>query len=505
MEPTIEEVFVMQESDTILPVPFKQYGRLKNYINGEWVDSESKKTRDVLNPATNEILAQVPLSTSGEVQKAIKAAKEAFRAWRETPPVTRARYFFALKNLMEEHYEDLSRTLVQEMGKTIAEARGELRRAIEEVEVACGMPALLQGYNAQDITPGIELKAVLEPLGIFFMVPAFNFPAMVPLEYMPYAVGCGNTYIVKPCSDVPISQARIFELIDKAGFPPGVVNLVHGSREVVDVLMESPDTKGLSFVGSTPVGKLLYQKAGEHGKRAQIAAGAKNFLVVMPDADLDRTVAAMLTSFFGCAGQRCLAGAVAVAVGDSYEPLKEKFLEAASRLKVGYGLQEGIQMGPMVSKEHMENVVGYINRGVKEGAKLLLDGRSIKVNGYPGGAFVGPTIFDEVKPEMVIAREEIFGPVACIIRVKDFDEAVELIEASPFGHSGLIFTSSGKWAREFEYRVPCGNIGINVGIAATMAFATLGGVKDSFFGDIHGRRESIQFFTERKIVITRWF
>jgi len=478
---------------------------LKNYINGEWVDSQSTQTRDVVNPATNEVIAQVPLSTSGEVDEAIRVSKEAFRAWRETPPVTRARYFFTLKNLMEENFEDLARTLVQEMGKTIGEARGELRRGLEEVEVACGIPALMQGYNAQDITPGIELKAVLEPLGIFFMVPAFNFPAMVPLEYWPYAVACGNTYIVKPCSDVPISQVRIFELVHKAGFPPGVVNLVHGSREVVDRLIESPDTRGLSFVGSSPVGKLLYQKAGQYGKRAQIAGGAKNFLVVMPDADVDRTVAAMLTSFFGCAGQRCLAGAVAVAVGDVYEELRDKFVEAASKLKIGYGLADGVQLGPLASKKHMEKVVGYIDKGVEEEAKLLLDGRNVKVEGYPDGAFVGPTIFDQVKPNMVIAKEEIFGPVACIMRVNEFDEAIDVIEASPFGHSGLIFTSSGKWAQEFQYRVPCGNIGINVGIAATMAFATLGGLKDSFFGDLHGRRESIQFFTDRKIVITRWF
>jgi len=495
----------MEELREVLSVPSKQYGRLKNYINGEWVDSESKQTRDVVNPATNELIAQVPLSTDSEVDEAIAAANEAFRAWRETPPVRRARYFFTLKNLMEEHVEDLSRTLVQEMGKTIGEARGELRRAIEEVEVACGIPALMHGYNAQDITPGIELKAVLEPLGIFFMVPAFNFPAMVPLEYMPYAVACGNTYIVKPCSDVPVSQVKIFELIDEVGFPPGVVNLVHGSRDVVSRLMKSPDTKGLSFVGSSPVGKLLYQQAGEYCKRAQIAGGAKNHLVVMPDADVDRAVAAMLTSFFGCAGQRCLAGAVAVAVGDVYEQLRDKFVEAASQIKLGYGLDTGTQMGPVVSKKHLQNVLGVIDQGVKEGAKLLLDGRGVKVEGYPDGAFVGPTVFDDVKPGMVIATEEIFGPVACIMRANDFDEAVGQIESSRFGHSGLIFTSSGKWASEFQYRVPCGNIGVNVGIAATMAFATLGGLKESFYGDLHGRRESIQFFTDRKIVVTRWF
>jgi malonate-semialdehyde dehydrogenase (acetylating)/methylmalonate-semialdehyde dehydrogenase len=495
----------VESSRALLKEPSKYYGRLKNYINGRWVDSESSQIREVINPATNELIAEVPLSTPNEVEQAVKVAREAFQGWRETPPTRRARYFFELKRLMEENFEDLSRTVVQEVGKTIDEARGELRRSIEEVECACGIPSLMLGYVAEDITPTIDLQAINEPLGVFCMVPAFNFPALVPLEYMPYAVACGNTYIVKPSTEVPITQVRIFELIDKIGLPPGVVNLVHGSRDVVNSLLENPDMKGLSFVGSSPVGKLLYEKAAKYGKRAQCAGGAKNHFVIMPDADLDIAVNAMLSSFFGCSGQRCLAGAVGVPVGDVYEPLKEKFVEAASKIKIGYGLQEGVQMGALVSREHMESVLGFIEKGIEEGARLLLDGRNVTIDGYPDGAFIGPTIFDDVRPEMTIAKEEIFGPVASIIRANDFDDALKLIEASRFGHSALIFTSSGYWAREFRYRVPCGNIGINVGIAATQAFSTLGSYKESFYGDLHGRAESIKFFTDRKVIITRWF
>ena len=495
----------MERSRAKLEEHSEHHGRLKNYINGGWEDSESSQIREVINPATGKVIAEVPLSTPEEVQKTVMVAQEAFQGWRETPPTRRARYFFELQRLMEENFEGLSRTVVQEVGKTIDEARGELRRSIEEIECACGTPSLMFGYIAEDIAPTIDLQAINEPLGVFFMVPAFNFPALVPLEYMPYAVACGNTYIVKPSTEVPITQVKIFELIDKIGLPPGVVNLVHGSRDVVNNLLEHPDVKGLSFVGSSPVGKLLYEKAAKYGKRAQCAGGAKNHFVIMPDADLDITVNAMLSSFFGCSGQRCLAGAVAVPVGDVYEPLKEKLVEAASKIKLGYGLEEGVQMGALVSKEHMENVLGFIDKGIEEGANLLLDGRNVRVDRYPHGAFVGPTIFDEVRPNMTIAQEEIFGPVACIIKANDFDEALKLIEGSRFGHSALIFTSSGYWAREFRYRAPCGNIGINIGVAATQAFSTLGSYKESFYGDIHGRAESIKFFTDRKIVITRWF
>lgn len=495
----------MADSMNTLKVPREHYGKLKNYIDGEWVDSTSPKSLDVVDPARNAVIAEVPLSTPEEVSQVVDAAQAAFEDWRETPPTKRSQYLFRLKELMEQHFEELSRIIVQELGKTIDEARGEMRRTIEEVDCACGVPKLMHGYLAQDISPGIDLKAIYEPLGVFCMVPAYNFPALVPLEYLPYAVATGNTYIVKPSSEVPITQVKIFELMEEAGFPPGVVNLIHGSRDVVSALLEAPEVKGVSFVGSSPVGKLLYEKASQNGKRAQMAGGAKNHLVVMPDADLDKVVNAMLTSFFGCAGQRCLAGSVAVPVGDAYEPLRDKFVEATAGLKVGCGLEPGVQVGAMVSKAHMQNVVGFIEKGVAQGAELLLDGREVKVDGYPDGAFVGPTVFDKVTPEMDIAREEIFGPVASIIPAPDFDAALDIIKKSRFGHSAMLFTTSGRWAREFEYRVPCGNIGINIGVAATQAMATLGSVKESFYGDIHGRSESILFFTDRKIVISRWF
>ncbi len=479
---------------------------IKNYVNGQWVDSKSSQILDVVNPATTEVIARVPLSTPDEVRTAIQAARDAFPEWRETPPVTRARYMFTLKDLMEEHFEDLARTIVEEEGKCIDEGRGEVRRAIENVEVAAGIPSLMMGYNAEDIAPGIDEECVRQPLGVFCMIPPFNFPLMVSLWFAPYAVACGNTYIVKPSEQVPLSQRALFELIDAADFPEGVINLVNGAKEVVDTLLDSPDVEGVSFVGSTRVGRYVYQKATENGKRAQCQAGAKNFLVVMPDADLDRTVASLLTSFFGCAGERCLSGSVLLPVGDVYEPLKQRFVDAASKLKVGYGLDETVQMGPVISKNHMERVLRYIEKGLDEGAKLLLDGRRTKVEEYPYGYFIGPTIFDEVRPEMTIANEEIFGPVVSIVAVKDLDEAIDIIHANPYGNASSIYTSSGKWAREYKYRVQCGNIGINIGIVAPMAFFPFSGAKQSFFGDLHGQgRDAIDFFTEKKVVISRWF
>ena len=479
---------------------------VKNYINGEWMESKSAQLLDVVNPATAEVLARVPLSTREEVESTISAAKEAFRDWRETPPMTRARYMWRLKDLMEENFEELSKVLVQEEGKTIDEARGEVRRGIENVETSVGVPSLMMGYNLEDIAPGIDEEMVRQPVGVFCIIAPFNFPNMVPLWFLPYAVVTGNTCIVKPSEQVPLSQIKLFELMDEVGFPEGVVSLVNGSKEVSDVLLESPDIAGVSFVGSTPVARQVYAKATAAGKRAQCQGGAKNFVVVMPDVDLDRSVPGLITSFYGCAGERCLSGSVLVAVGDVYEPLKEKFVEAASRLRVGYGLDETSQMGPLVSKRHKERVLGYIEKGIQEGAKLVLDGRGTKVDGYPDGHFVGPTVFDEVTPDMTIAREEIFGPVVSIVRVKDMDEAIDIIHASPFGNAACLFTSSGNAAREFKYRVHCGNIGVNIGIAAPMAFFPFSGAKDSFFGDLHGQgTDAVDFFTEKKVVISRWY
>lgn len=479
---------------------------LKNYIDGEWVESQSPQKLDVDNPATGEVIAQVPLSTKEEVNEAVEAAQAAFEEWRETPPYARARYMFRLKELMEERFEELAQTIVREHGKIIDEARGEIRRAIENVEVAAGVPSLMMGYNMEDVAHGIDEDCVLQPLGVFCCVAPFNFPAMVPFWFLPYAVACGNTYIIKPSEVCPQTQAILYELLDEVDFPPGVVNLVHGDKTAVDALLEHPDVKGLSFVGSSPVARHLYAAGAANGKRVQCQGGAKNCLVVMPDADLDKTVANMLSSAFGTAGQRCLAGSLAIAVGEAYEPLKEKLVAAARSIKVGDGLDESVQMGPVVSQKALDNILGYIEKGEQEGAKLLLDGRGVAVEGYPNGYFIGPTIFTGVTPEMTIAREEIFGPVLGLIQVDDFDQAVDIIHRSPYGNAASLFTAGGKWAREFKYRVQAGNIGINIGIAAPIASFPFSGMKDSFFGDLHGQgRDAIYFFTERKVVITRWF
>jgi len=483
-----------------------EYGTLKNYVGGQWIASASDENLEIHNPASATVIAQVPLSTDEEANQSVTAAKEAFQEWRETPPLVRARYMFRLKALMEEHFEHLAQIIVKEHGKIIDEARGEVRRAIENVEAAAGIPSLMMGYNAEDIAVGIDEECVVQPAGVFCCIAPFNFPSMVPFWFLPYAVACGNTYIVKPSELCPLSQNRLFELLDEVDFPAGVVNLVNGDRRVVDTLLTHPDMVGVSFVGSTPVGKHIYATAAAHGKRAQCQSGAKNCLVVMPDALLDRTVPNILTSAFGTAGQRCLAGALVLAVGEAYEPLKAQLVEAASRMKVGDGLDETVQMGPVVSRQALERIVGYIEKGLEQGAELILDGRGIQVEDCPNGYFIGPTIFDKVSGEMVIAREEIFGPVLGIIPVVDLDEAISIIHDLPYGNAASIFTSSGKSVRQFKYQVDCGNIGVNIGIAAPIATFPFAGMKDSFFGDLHGQgRDAISFFTERKVIISRWF
>jgi len=481
---------------------------IPNYVNGEWVASKSTKTLDIVNPATTEILARVPMSTKEEVDEAIRFAKEAYEEWKETPPLTRARYMFTLKALMEDHFEEASQILTKEHGKTIDEARGEIRRAIECVEHAAGIPTLMMGYNLETIAPGLDEECILQPLGVFACLPPSNFPGMIPFWFLPYAIACGNTYIVKPSSEVPLTMKKLAELVDEAGFPPGVVNIVNGSRDVSDALLKSPDVKGVSFVGSTPVARYVYSTATASGKRAQCQGGAKNFLLVMPDADLDKSMPAVMNSVYGCAGQRCLAGANVVAVGDDafYERLKKKLVESAKATKTGNGLDETVQMGPLRSKAAMDKVLSYIETGLKEGAKLILDGRGIKVPGFESGYFIGPTIFDNVDPKSKIGSEEIFGPVMCLIRAKDFDEALRIIHENPYGNAASIFTSSGKWARDFKHLVQAGDVGVNIGIAAPVAFFPFSGWKDSFFGDLHGQGfDAINFFTERKVVISRWF
>ena len=463
----------------------------KNYIGGEWVASKSQDVRQVVNPATAEVLADVPMSTDEEVHAAIASANEAFEEWRQTPPVNRARYLLRLREKLEDEFEEYACIVTTEHGKNLDESRGEIRRAIEMVEVAAGIPSLMQGYNSEDIAPGIDEYAVIEPLGTFNCLAPFNFPAMVPFWFLPFALASGNTYIVKPSPIVPLSMQKAFEILDEVDFPPGVVNLVNGGVAAANVLIKSPHVQGTSFVGSSKVARIVYRACSESGQRVQAQGGAKNFLTVMPDADLDRAIPNMMASIYGCTGQRCLSGSLVLAVGDVYSPLKRRLMDAATKLRVGNGLDESVDMGPLTTKEKKENVLKWIETGKKEGASLILDGRDIKVDDCPNGFFVGPTIFDEVTPDMEIAREEIFGPVAGIIRVNDLNEAINVVNSSRYGNASTVYTSSGKTAREYRYRVNCGNIGINIGIVAPMAFFPFGGRKESFFGTLHGQGRDV--------------
>ena len=489
----------------MLPEVKANYGKLRNLVNGEWVEPDGDAWLDVENPATASVIAQVPLSTASDVGAAVKAAKAAFPEWRDTPPVIRARRLFALKALMEERFEEFARIIVQEHGKTIEDARGETRRAIENVEVAAGIPTLMQGYGLENVASGIDAEAVRQPLGVFAVIGPFNFPLMVPNWFIPYAIATGNTVVVKPSEQTPLAQTRMAELALEAGIPPGVLNVAHGAKDAVNALLEHPDVRGVSFVGSSPVARYVYAKASAEGKRAQCGGGAKNFLVAMPDAQMDPAVDNMMGSIFGAAGQRCLAGSVVVTVGDAYESVRDRLAEGARNLKLGYGLDESVGMGPVISQASLDRVLSYVDKGVEEGARLIVDRRSARRDEELPGYFAGPCVFDDVEPDMAIAREEIFGPVAAIMRAGSLDEAIERIESLPFGNAASIFTSSGGAAREFKRRVTAGNVGVNVGVAAPMAFFPFGGMKDSFFGAVHAQgREVVDFFTDRKVVISRW-
>jgi malonate-semialdehyde dehydrogenase (acetylating)/methylmalonate-semialdehyde dehydrogenase len=476
--------------------------RLRNYVDGAWRDSAATDFRDIVNPATGETLAEVPLGGAADVDAAVRAAETAFATWREVPPVQRARHLFDLKYLLERDFEKLARIVTQENGKTLPESRGSVRRGIECVEVAAGAPSLLMGQAIEDVATGIDCESIRQPLGVFACIAPFNFPAMVPLWFYPFAVACGNTYVVKPSEQVPLSQRLIFELIHEAGFPPGVLNLVNGAKDCVEAILEHPAIRGVSFVGSSPVAELVYTKAAAAGKRVQALGGAKNFLVVMPDADLDEALRAITESAYGCAGERCLAGSVVLAVGDSHERVRAGLAEKARALRVGDGTKEDTDMGPVISPAHRERVLGYIERGIEEGAELVVDGRGTEAG---PGWFLGPTLFDGVRPDMVIAQEEIFGPVLCISRADSLDDALEIIRRHPLANASSIFTTSGKHARDFKYRVEASMTAVNLGVAAPMSFFGFGGAKGSFFGDLkaHGR-EAFDFFTDRKIVISRW-
>ena len=487
--------------------PLKQdYGVLRNYIDGEWIEASSDRYVDVEDPSTATVIARVRCSTAADVDAAVRAAQAAFPDWRATPPIVRVRYLFKYKEILETHFEEIARITSQEHGKAIDEARGETRRSIENVETAAGIPTMMMGYNLEDgAAKDIDEMVIRQPLGVFAGINPFNFPGMVPFWFWPYAVATGNTFIVKVSKETPVTMTRMTELLEEIDLPEGVLNLVQGDREVVDAFLEHPGIKGVTFVGSTPVGKHVYERCGATGKRCIVQAGAKNYITVMPDAQVDRSVRNMMASFYGCTGQRCLAGANLLAVGEVYEPLREAFVAASRRVKLGPGLDESVTMGPLVEGRAKERVLGYIEKGVEEGATLVLDGREASVPGYEKGHFVGPTVFVDVTSDMTIAREEIFGPVTTIIRAKDLAEAIRLTNASPFGNAASIYTQSGRAARTFRYKVEAGNIGVNLGIAAPMAYFPFGGMKDSFFGTLHGQgQEAVRFFTDSKVVIERW-
>lgn len=474
---------------------------IKNYIFGEWIASTGTETIEVINPATEEVLALSPLGTTKDVDKAVTAAKEAFKTWRKTPAIDRTQYLFRLKTLLEENFETLVRLCTQEHGKTLVESRGDVRRGIQMVETACGIPTLMMGQSFEDIATGIDCQSLRQPMGVFAGITPFNFPAMVPFWFWPFAVATGNTYVLKPSERVPLTQIKIFELIEKAGFPKGVMNLVLGGKEVVNSLCSHPDIKGISFVGSTPVAKHVYQLATSNGKRVQALGGAKNFMVVLPDANLETSVKTCLESIVGCAGQRCLAGSVILCVGNTYDEVKKQMLRAASDMIVGDGSDPRTQMGPVISKASVERIKGLIQSAIDEKAELLLDGRNHNSKGY----FLKPTVIGEVSPQMRIAREEIFGPVVCLAKVKSLDEAIQWINSSPFANTASLFTNSGAAARQFSYEAAPTMLGLNIGVPAPMSFFSFGGSKDSFFGDIKAHGQSgVQFFTDTKVTIQRW-
>jgi malonate-semialdehyde dehydrogenase (acetylating)/methylmalonate-semialdehyde dehydrogenase len=479
---------------------------LENYVGGAWIASAATRFGEVRNPATHELLARVPLGGRADVDRAVEAATRAFPAWRRTPPVQRVKPLFRLKAILEERFDDIARIVTLEHGKTLDESRSSVRRAIDNVDLALGIPDRMQGTSLEDIAAGIDCHTMRQPIGVFAAITPFNFPAMVPMWFLPHAVACGNTFIVKPSERVPMSQIAMFQAMHDAGFPEGVINLVHGAKDSVDAILEHPGIAGVSFVGSSPVAHYVYKRAAEHGKRVQALGGAKNFVVVMPDADIPRAASISTESCFGCAGERCLANSVVLAVGDAYDAIQDKLVAEAKRLQVGDGMEPGVTMGPLITKEHREKVLGYIEKGLAEGARLILDGRDYKHPTHPEGYYLGPSIFADVTPDMVIGREEIFGPVLCLMRAKDFDEAVEIVRKHELGNATSIFTTSGKWAREYRYRVEPSMLGVNIGVAAPMAFFPFGGAKHSFFGDLkaHGR-DAIDFYTDKKVVISRWF
>ena len=476
-----------------------------NLIDGSWRKSSARTALSVTNPATAEEIARVPLSPSAEVGAAAISAAAAFPEWRRTPPGERVQYLFKFKQLLEQSFSELARVITTECGKTLDESRGELRRGIENVEAACGIPTLIQGYNSEDIASGIDETMIRQPVGVVAGITPFNFPAMIPLWFIPWALACGNCMILKPSEKVPNTVHRILQLLEQTGLPDGVVQALNGSKETVDAILDHPLIQAISFVGSTSVARYIYSRAAANGKRVQSQGGAKNPLIILPDADIEEASRAVGESAFGCAGQRCLAGSLVLTVGDAQEPFSEALSEMALSRRLGCGLDSGVEMGPVISAESKDRIGALIEQGVQEGASLEVDGRQRVVTGYEDGFFVGPTILSGVEAEATLVSTEIFGPVVTLLRFPRVDEAINFVNQGKYGNMACLFTGSGASARKFRYEVEAGNIGINVGVAAPVASFPFSGWKDSFFGDLHGQgRDAVEFYTRKKVVIERW-
>ncbi|HET9589191.1 MAG TPA: CoA-acylating methylmalonate-semialdehyde dehydrogenase [Anaerolineales bacterium] len=476
-----------------------------NYINGEWIKPQVTEHYDVINPATGQVIARTPLSGPADVDSAASAAAAAFPAWRRTPVQDRVQYLFRLRDLLRANLDEIGRTITNECGKTFEEAKAEMVRAIENVEVACGMPMMMKGEIVEDIAPGIDEIMLRQPVGVCATIAPFNFPGMIPFWYLPYAIACGNTYIVKPSEKVPMTMQLIFRLIEQIGLPKGVINMINGAKEAVDAILDHPGIRAVTFVGSSATAKYLYARAASNGKRVQAQGGAKNPVIVLPDADMEMATKIVADSAFGCAGQRCLAVSVAVTVAEARNQFVEMICEAASTRKVGYGLDEGVQMGPVINAASKARVEQWIGAGAETGASIPVDGRGTVVKGFEAGSFIRPTILLDVPRGSEVARTEIFGPVLSLMHVDSVDEAIELVNSGSYGNQASLFTTSGNAARRFRYEAEAGNIGINIGVAAPMAFFPFSGWKESFFGDMHGQgMDAVEFFTQKKVVVERW-
>jgi malonate-semialdehyde dehydrogenase (acetylating)/methylmalonate-semialdehyde dehydrogenase len=477
------------------------------FVGGEWLNVNSVPGSLVFNPSTGDVIAETPMCAAEHVNAAVEAAAAAFPAWMETPAVERARIFFKFKLLLEENFEELVRCNTREHGKTLVESRGDVKRGIEMVEFACGVPSLLMGENLENIARGIDCDTIRQPLGVCVGITPFNFPAMVPLWMYPTALVCGNTFVLKPSEKVPLTAIKIAKLLHQAGLPKGVFNIVHGGRECVDALLTHPKVRAISFVGSTPIAKYIFEVGTTHGKRVQSNGGAKNFVFLMPDADVENSVKGLIEAAYGCAGERCMAGSTAVVIGDAAKKVLPSLVAAAKSIKVGRtDIEAQPNMGPVITRQHRDRVAQLIEVGAKEGAKVAADGRGVKVDGAPNGFFLGATVLDEVRAGMTVANEEIFGPVLNVMHFEDLDSAIEQANRSPYGNGASIFTRSGKAAREFKHRINCGMVGINIGVPASMAWFPFNGWNESFFGDLHMQgKEGVQFFTQQKVTTTRWF